>query len=57
MKNSIKVATEIKKDRSLISFDNNLLTEIQGYEYILDWVIVLRFKDSLKLAGPKKVIK
>ena len=31
MKNSIKVSTEIKKDRSLsVSFDNNLLTEIQG---------------------------
>ena len=35
MKNSIKVTTEIKKDRSLsVSFDNNLLTEIQGHEYI-----------------------
>ena len=36
MQNSVKLSAEIKKDRSLsLSFDNNLLTEIQGYEYIL----------------------
>ena len=35
MKNSLKLLTEIRKDRMLsLSFDNNLLTEIQGYEYI-----------------------
>ena len=35
MKNSVKVTAEIKKDRSLsLSFDNNLLTEIHGNEYI-----------------------
>ena len=54
-----KVTTEIKKDRSLsISFDNNLLTEIQGYEYIFG--LGYRIKDlriRSKLAGPKKVIK
>lgn len=36
MKNSIKVLAEIKKDRTLnLSFDNNLLTEVKGNEYIL----------------------
>jgi len=59
MKNSIKVTTEIKKDRSLsVSFDNNLLTEIQGNEYIFG--LGYRIKDlriRSKLAGPKKIIK
>ena len=59
MKNSIKFSGEIKKDRSLsISFDNNLLTEIQGYEYILG--IGYRIKDlriRSKLAGPRKIVK
>ena len=45
MKNSLKLMTEIKKDRMLsLSFDNNLLTEIQGYEYILG--LGYRVKDS-----------
>nr|WP_111566371.1 cell surface protein SprA [Flavobacterium aquaticum] len=36
MKNSIKVLAEIKKDRTLnMSFDNNLLTEVSGNEYII----------------------
>jgi cell surface protein SprA len=36
LKNSFKFAAEIKKDRTLnMSFDNNLLTEVSGYEYIL----------------------
>ncbi|WP_298314297.1 cell surface protein SprA [uncultured Aquimarina sp.] len=36
MKNSIKILAEWKKDRALsLSFDNNLLTEIQGNEYII----------------------
>lgn len=35
-KSSIKVAAEMKKDRALsMSFDNNLLTEVKGLEYIL----------------------
>lgn len=35
-KTSIKVAAEMKKDRALsMSFDNNLLTEVKGLEYIL----------------------
>ena len=36
LKNSIKVLAEIKKDRTLnMSFDNNLLTEVSGNEYII----------------------
>ena len=59
MKNSIKVSAEIKKDRSLsLSFDNNLLTEIHGDEYIFG--LGYRIKDlkiRSKLAGPRKIIK
>lgn len=36
MKNSIKILAEIRKDRTLnMSFDNNLLTEVKGNEYIV----------------------
>ena len=36
LKNSIKVVAEMKKDRALsMSFDNNLLTEVKGLEYII----------------------
>ena len=36
MKNSIKIVAEMKKDRALsMSFDNNLLTEVKGLEYVL----------------------
>lgn len=36
LKNSIKVLAEMKKDRTLsMSFDNNLLTELKGVEYIV----------------------
>lgn len=36
MKNSVKILAEIKKDRTLnMSFDNNLLTEVTGNEYII----------------------
>ena len=59
MKNSVKILTEIKKDRILsLSFDNNLLTEIQGKEYIIG--LGYRFKDvkiRAKLAGPGQIIK
>ncbi|MEM5566691.1 cell surface protein SprA [Psychroserpens sp. AS72] len=59
MKNSVKILAEMKKDRILsMSFDNNLLTEIQGHEYILG--LGYRIKDlriRSKLAGPKQVIK
>ncbi|WP_425222962.1 cell surface protein SprA [Psychroserpens sp.] len=59
MKNSVKILAEMQKDRILsLSFDNNLLTEIQGNEYILG--LGYRIKDlriRSKLAGPKQVIK
>jgi len=59
MKNSVKILTEIKKDRILsLSFDNNLLTEIQGMEYIVG--LGYKFKDvriRSKLAGPGQIIK
>jgi len=59
MKNSIKVLAEIKTDRLLsLSFDNNLLTEIQGEEYTLG--LGYRIKDlriRSNLAGPKQIIK
>jgi len=36
LKNSFKILAEIKKDRTLnMSFDNNLLTEVTGNEYII----------------------
>ncbi len=58
MKNSIKILMEMKKDRLLsLSFDNNLMTEIQGNEYIVG--LGYRIKDvriKSKLAGPKKRI-
>jgi cell surface protein SprA len=59
MKNSVKVTAEVKKDRSLsLSFDNNLLTEIHGDEYIFG--LGYRIKDlkiRSKLAGPRRIIK
>jgi cell surface protein SprA len=60
MKNSFKILAEMKKDRSLsMSFDNNLLTEVQGKEYIVG--LGYRFKDvifSSQLAdNPTGIIK
>ena len=59
MKNSIKVLAEMKTDRLLsLSFDNNLMTEIQGKEYTLG--LGYRIKDlriRSQLAGPKQIIK
>ena len=59
MKSSVKILAEIKKDRILsLSFDNNLLTEIKGNEYILG--LGYRIKDvriRSKMAGPQQVIK
>ena len=60
MKNAFKILAEIKKDRSLsMSFDNNLLTEVQGREYIVG--VGYRFKDvifSSQLAdNPTGIIK
>jgi cell surface protein SprA len=46
MQNSLKVLAEMKKDRALsMSFDNNLLTEVQGIEYIVG--LGYRFKDVI----------
>ena len=46
LKNSLKVLTEIKKDRALsMSFDNNLLTEVKGIEYVVG--LGYRFKDVI----------
>ena len=59
MKSSLKILAEIKKDRLLsLSLDNNLMTEIQGNEYVLG--LGYRFKDvkiRSKLAGPRNIIK
>ncbi len=59
MKNSIKILAEWKKDRALsLSFDNNLLTEIQGNEYIIG--LGYRMKDitfATRIAGRKQIIK
>ncbi|WP_196826993.1 cell surface protein SprA [Flavobacterium sp. CG_9.1] len=60
LKSSLKVLTEIKKDRALsMSFDNNLLTEVKGVEYIVG--LGYRFKDvifSSRLADtPTGIIK
>ena len=59
MKNSMKILAEVKKDRLLsMSFDNNLLTEIKGNEYIVG--LGYRIKDvkiNSKLAGSRQVIR
>ena len=60
MKNSVKVVAELKKDRALsMSFDNNLLTEVQGTEYIVG--LGYRIKDvifnSALADNPTGVIK
>ena len=60
LKSSLKVLTEIKKDRALsMSFDNNLLTEVKGMEYVVG--LGYRFKDvifSSRLADtPTGIIK
>jgi cell surface protein SprA len=46
MKNSIKVTAELRKDRTLnMSFDNNLLTEVRGNDYVLG--LGYRIKDVI----------
>src|SRR5690606_4709360 len=56
--NAIRILAEIKKDRALsLSFDNNLLTEIKGNEYILG--LGYRIKNvriRSKMAGPSEII-
>ncbi|MES2574548.1 MAG: cell surface protein SprA [Bacteroidota bacterium] len=58
--NSLKVLTEVKKDRALsMSFDNGLLTEVKGIEYVIG--LGYRVKDvtfSSRLAdSPTGIIK
>ncbi len=59
MKNSVKILAEVRRDRALgLSFDNNLLTEIKGDEYILG--LGYRVKDLTfvsKFGGTRKVLK
>jgi cell surface protein SprA len=60
LKSALKILTEIKKDRALsMSFDNNLLTEVKGIEYVVG--LGYRFKDvifSSRLAdNPSGIIK
>ena len=59
MKNSVKILAEIKRDRALsLSFDNNLLTEVAGNEYIVG--LGYRFKDvriDTRIAGKKTTLK
>jgi cell surface protein SprA len=60
MKNSLKVLAEMKKDRALsMSFDNNLLTEQIGQEYVIG--LGYRFKDvtinSALADNPTGIIK
>lgn len=58
MKNSLSILTEVKKDRTLsLSFDNNLLTEIQGQEYIAG--LGYRIKDLrivTQFEGKKRIL-
>ena len=59
MKNSVSIAAELRRDRAIsLSFDNNLLTEINGNELILGLgyrIKDLRFKT--KVGGRSTVIK
>lgn len=59
MKNSVKILAEVKRDRALgLSFDNNLLTEIKGNEYILG--LGYRIKDLrfvTNFGGSRRVLK
>jgi cell surface protein SprA len=60
LKSAVKVLAEVKKDRALsMSFDNNLLTEVKGLEYVVG--LGYRIKDvifSSRLADdPTGIIK
>lgn len=60
MKSSIKILAEMKKDRTLsLSFDNNLVTELKGIEYVVG--LGYRIKDvsiRTRLAdNPSGIIK
>lgn len=59
MQNSIRILTEVRKDRALsLSFANNLLTEIQGMEYIVG--LGYRIKDlriGTSFGGNQQVLR
>lgn len=58
MQNSVKILAEIQKDRALsLSFDNNLLTEINGSQYTLG--LGYRIKDlkiATSFAGRQRIL-
>ncbi|PKG41219.1 T9SS outer membrane translocon Sov/SprA [Psychroflexus sp. MES1-P1E] len=57
MKNSVSILAEVRKDRALsLSFNNNLLTEMQGDEYIIglgyrvkDLTVVTQFEGNRRV--------
>tara|TARA_B100001167_G_scaffold129441_2_gene81108 strand:+ start:21050 stop:28360 length:7311 start_codon:yes stop_codon:yes gene_type:complete len=59
MNNSVKILAELRKDRTLsLSFDNNLLTEIHGNEYIIG--LGYRLKDirfATNIGGKRTILK
>ncbi|WP_373283637.1 T9SS outer membrane translocon Sov/SprA [Planktosalinus lacus] len=59
MQNSVRILTEIRKDRALsLSFANNLLTEIQGMEYIVG--LGYRIKDlriGTSFGGTQQILR
>lgn len=59
MKNSVKILAEVRRDRALgLSFDNNILTEIKGNEYIVG--LGYRLKDLTfvtNFGGKRTVLK
>jgi cell surface protein SprA len=65
MKNSISVIAEVRKDRALsLSFNNNLLTEMQGDEYIVglgyrikDLTVVTQFEGNRRVLSSDLNIK
>jgi cell surface protein SprA len=58
MTNSIKILADIQKDRALsLSFDNNLLTEINGNQYTLGLGYRLRdLKIDTKFGGRQRIL-
>lgn len=58
LKNSVQVLMEVQKDRMLsLSFDNNLLTEVQGNEYTLGLGYRIRdLKIATKIAGDRRIL-
>lgn len=58
LKSSVKILAEIRKDRALsLSFDNNLLTEVQGDQYTLG--LGYRVKDlkiATRIAGQPRIL-